>query len=313
MPEIITVEAFSEFNLIAESELTVDHASEVTTLTIKNDNGFDTDHIILIGSPGAERSEVATPSSVSGNSITVPETDQPHKAGTKVYSLRGDKANVYAAPNVDGTQPTTDTYVLLGAVTFTGDVKEPEFEHTAGGSDYWYLYTFLNTQPEPDDETSKVLADGVRGGGIEGGLYATVDEVRKEAGLVGNKWIENSYIYEQLIAAQDEVNTSLLLGGYTLPLSPVNKQVKKANVLLAAGYVLTTDSGPEHSGTNKDGEHKIKMARDILAKIEKGEAPLADESGTAVNRTNKVRGYPDDTAEFQTPSEHRLFRITDRF
>ncbi len=311
MSQIITVQAFSEFNLMSVTELTADIAAEVTSLPVKNDNEFDTDHVVLIGSPGAERSEIATPSAVANNAITVPATDQPHKAGTKVYKLRAEQARIYAAPNVDGIRPTTDTYSLLGAVTFSGDVKEPEYKHAAGGSSFWYLYTYLNTIPTVDEETDKVLTDAIRGGNE--GRYATVDEVRIEAGLVGNKWIKSSFIYEQLISAEDEVNTSLLLGGYTLPLSPVNQQVKKANILLAAGYVLTTDYGPEHSGTNKDGEHKIKMARDILGKIESGEAPLADESGTAINRTNKVRGYPDDTAKDEVPSEARIFHISDKF
>lgn len=311
MSEIITIQAFPPFNFLQETELTSDIVEGATSLPVKNESGFDTDHAILLGSPGAEGSEIVTPSNVADEDITVGATDQSHKAGTKVYMLRGNKARVYAASNVDGTQPTTDTYSLLGAVTLTGDVKEPEYEHVGGGSDYWYLYTFYNDIPGSPTETSKVLTDAIRGGGY--GRYATVDEVRAEAGLSRNKWIKDAFVYEKLVMSESEVNGSLVLAGYSLPLDTVPANVKNATILLAAGYVLTTDYGPEHSGTNKDGEARIARARKILAGIESGKTPLVDAQGAQITTGAQMSGYPDDTAEDESPSEARIFSITDEF
>ena len=311
MPEIISITSFLEFNILQRTESTADIVVGGTTVNIKNSNGFDTDHVILIGEPGAEGSEVRTPSGVSGKVVTIDALTQDHKTGVNVYLLRSNKARIYAAPNVDGTRPTTDTYVLLDAVTHIGDKKEIEYTHSSGGSDYWYLYTFFNDVPIVDEETSKVLADAIRGGGY--GNYATTDEVRAEAGLNGNRWIKDSFIYDKLVYAESEVDTSLLIGKYTLPLSTIPGNVRHATILLAAGYLLTTDYGPEHSGTNKDGEHKIAMARKILAKFEAGQGRLVDETGAVISTGSAMNGYPDSTAETSSPSEARVFSMNDTF
>ena len=311
MAEIITIVSFPRFNILQQTELTSDVAEGATSLPIKNEQGFDTDHAILIGSPGADGSEITTPSSVSDEAIGVPALDQPHKSGTPIYSLRSNKARIYSAPNVDGTQPTTDTYTLLGTATHVADQKEVEYTDSAGGSDYWYLYTFYNDIPASPEETSKVLTDAVRGGGY--GRYATVDEVRLEAGLKNNIWIKDSFIYSKLIMAESEVNASLVIAGYTLPITNIPENVKHANILLAAGYVLTTDYGADQLGTSKDGDGKIARARKILSKIESGKAPLLDEDGSKIATSASINGYPDDTAKDQTPSEARWFHTTDIF
>lgn len=311
MAEIISIVAFPQFNFMQETGLTTDVAEGATSLPIKNESGFDTDHVILIGSPGAEKSEIVTPSNVADGVITVPAIDHDHKAGTKVYMLRANKAKIYAAPNVDGSQPTTDTYVFLGTVMLKGDEKETEYLHEDGGSDYWYLYTFFNDIPTPDEETDKVLTDAIRGGGY--GRYATAGEVKIEAGLTRNRWIKDALIYEKLVMAESEVNASIVLAGYTLPLDTIPGNIKHATILLAAGYVLTTDYGPGHSGLSKDGNAKIAQARAILAKIESGESPILDEEGGEVVTGTKMAGYPDDSAEDETPTEARIFSITDTF
>lgn len=312
MPEIISITSFLEFNILQTSQLTADVSIGGVTLNLINGNGFDTDHVILVGEPGAEGSEIVTPSDVTGKVVTVSALTQDHKKGRNVYVLRSNKARVYSAPNVDGTQPTTDgVYSLLGTVSHIGDKKEVEYTDDTNGDDYWYLYTFYNDVPTVAEETTKVLTDAVRGGGY--GQYATVDEVRAEAGLNGNRWIKDSLIYEKLVSAESEVNASLVIGKYTLPLETIPANVKHATILLAAGYVLTVDYGAEHSGTNKDGEHKIAQAREILKSFEEGTGILLDATGSAIATGSRMGGYPDSNAADASPSEARVFSMTDTF
>ena len=311
MPEIVFVDSFQDFNIIQQSELTSDVSIAGTTLNIKNGNGFDTDHVILIGEAGAEGSEIRIPSDVSGKVITIDALTQDHKSGRKVYVLRANKARVYSAPNVNGTRPTTDTYSLLSPVTHIGDKLEVEYNDTVGGSDFWYLYTFYNDIPTTPVESSKILTDAIRGGNF--GNYASPDQVRTEAGLDGNRWIKDSLIYEKLVSAEDEVNASLLIANYTLPLSVIPPKVSHATILLAAGYLLTTDYGAEHSGTNKDGEHKIAQARVILKEIEEGKGRLTDETGTIIQTGSKMAGWPNSTTKSADPKQPKVFSMSDVF
>ena len=136
--------------------------------------------------------------------------------------------------------------------------------------------------------------------------------MRAEAGIVNNRYIDNSQVYQKMIMAESEVSGSLVIGSYTLPLTTVPYDVVNATNLLAAGYLLSADYGPEFSGTSKDGERKIKQAREILARIEKHNTSLVDSIGTAIASTSRILGYPDDTAEGLSPSEGSIFKITDK-
>jgi len=311
MPEIISIESFPPFNIIAQTELTADTAEGATSLPVLNEQGFDATHAILIGEPGSERSEIVTPSAVADESITVGACDNAHKEGEKVYLLRANKARVYRAANVDGSRPTsTASYSLLGSVTLRGDQLEQEYSDATGSSDYWYVYTFYNDIPGTPQETDIILIDAVRGGGYSN--YTNVDAVRIEAGLVGNRFISDAQIHEQMVRAESEVSGSLIIGGYGLPLDTVPPQVQKATELLAAGYLLVVDYGPEYEGLNKDGEKKIKLAREILKGIEAGGTLVGVDGGT-IGSSDQVRGYPDDTAATNEPSEDFYFKSTDEY
>lgn len=311
MTEIIRIDNFPKFIFLQETSLSADATEGASSISIVNEQGFDTSHPILIGRPGNDEAEIRTPSSVSDELIEIDALDHPHKAGTPVYSLRANKARIYRATNVDGNKPIATSYNLLDTVNLVGDLLFTEYSDASGGSGYWYLYTFVNDVASPEKETEKNASSAVRGGGY--GRYVTVDEVRTEAGLNSNPWITDTIIYSKLIKAEAEINSLLASAGYSLPLSSVPENVKHANILLAAGYILTADYGSRHSGLSKDGENKISQAKEILNNIREGGSPLIDESGSRVATEAQIGGYPDDTAEDANPTEKRMFRITDVF
>lgn len=308
MSELISIENFPELNIVDESELTAEVAEGATTIVVENDDNFDTDHAILVGFPGAENAEIVVPTAVSDESVTVPALDHPHEQGEPVSVLFGAKARIYRASNVDGTVPAVGDFSLLATVTLEADSIETDYTDDTGGSDYWYLYTFYNDEPTTPEESDKDTFDSIRGGGVN--LYVPIEDVRETAGLQNNRWIADHFIYRKTLSAQDEVNGSLVIAGYDLPLSTVPEQVKNAVELLASGYILTSNYGPQWEGTLKDGQNKIQQAKDIMSSIESGSLQLiVDDEVVEAQKT--VRGYPDNTTLDQDHDNHtpRIFKI----
>lgn len=298
MPEIITINSFPQFQFLDETELTDDVAEGATSLPIANEDLFDTDHAILIGNPGDDNSLIAEPSAVADEAITVSSLDRSFSKGTKVYKLRANKAKVYAASNVDGSKPTDeDDYSELGEVTFRGDRVFEEYSHASGGSDYWYIYTFYNDVPDLAEETQKILTAAKRGGGH--GDYVTVDSVKKEAGFARNNYIERSWVQEAITDAQSEVKGTLSVAGYVLPISAVPGSVRRATLLIAAGFLLMSDYG---FGANaySQGKEKVEQGREMLMSFLENTVALINdttESELDVDEDRNVDGYPDDTTK----------------
>lgn len=312
MANLLVIENFPASNIVEQSNLTADTVAGLYSIVVENPDGFVADDYALLGVKGSESGQILKISSVTGTTITFyTALTVSHYRNEPIYKLIGNQAKIYRATNVDGSIPSDASFSLLVTVSYQGDQVNTSYNDSAGGVTYWYKYTNFNATSLA--ETPLADAMPIRGGNY--GYYASADDVREEAGFSNNRYITDQITYDKLIKAQAEVNASLLIGGYTLPLgSPYPEVVSHAVILLAAGYLLTMDYGPEHSGTNKDGTLKIKQARDILAKLESGDTPLIDGAGgVSVTQTSKVRGYPDETAENASPSEARMFSITDRY
>lgn len=313
MPEVLRPTNFDSINILEQTELSADVAAGQKVANVLNAQGFTDDDFYVIGKLAGELSELAQLDSKSGNALTaVANYGQAHKKGDAVVKLFANKIRIYRAANVDGSVPDDDDFSVIATIDIEVDQNYTEYTDTSGGSGYWYKKTFYNSASTSETEISEAVA--VRGGNY--GYYATWEEVRGEAGLDTNKWIPASVYQDKLKKAQSEVNSSLRIGGYTLPLATIPEMVIHAVVLLAAGYVLTRDYGPENAGTSKDGERKIKQAKEILKRIEDGSESLTDDNTgeeLATNTPGRVAGYPDNTAAYNTPSEERFFRTTDKF
>jgi hypothetical protein len=313
MAEVLRPTNFDSINIIEETELSADVAASQAVANVLNSQGFTVGEFYVVGKLAGERSEIVKLLSKTGNALTATTNfSNTHKKGEAVTRLFADKIRIYRAANVDGSIPDNDDFSVIATIDIEADQNYTEYTDSSGGSDYWYKKTFYNSVSTSETEISEAVA--VRGGNY--GYYVTWEEVRGEAGLDTNKWITASVYHDKLKKAQSEVNSSLRIGGYTLPLSTVPEVVKHAVILLAAGYVLTRDYGPENAGTSKDGERKIKQAKEILKRIEDGSESLTDDntgSELPTNTPGRVAGYPDNSAAYNNPSEDRFFRTTDKF
>lgn len=292
--EIIVVPNFQEFNILEVTELTADVAEGATSLPVKNEDNFDTDHVVLIGDPGTETAEIKTPSLVADEAITVPALDHPHVKGEKVYKLRANKIRVYKATNVDGSIPSDpDDYSLVTTVTIPADDLETEAEDSDGGSGYWYIFTYYNDIPTTPVETDKIVSDAFRGGGY--GRYTTEEEVRREAGFSFSEHLEAELVMSKILLAEGIVKGKISKR-YTLPLAYIPELIREVTTLLAAGYLLKTSYGNQELGTNNEGKQKIDEAMKILNDIVAGKVDLLglDEIGIAEEETD-ISGFPDDT------------------
>lgn len=312
MAEVLRPSNFDSINILERTELASDAAAGQKVANAVNAQGIVADDFYVIGNLGAELAELAQLDSKSTNALTAEANyAQAHKKGDAITKLFGNKIRIYRAANVDGSIPADASFSLVATADIEVDQQFTEVTDSSGGSDYWYKKTYYNSA-----STSETLLSGspaIRGGNY--GAYATWEEVRQEAGLSNNKWIPETVYQEKLQMAQSEANASLRVGGYVLPLATIPKVVKNAVLLIAAGYVLLMEYGPEHTGTNKDGNQKLTQGRLLLKGIETRRDTLTDEEGDdlTTNTTDKLNGYPDDTAADNTPSEERFFKTTDRF
>lgn len=301
MAQVLSVDNFPAFNIIAKLELSADVAEGATTLPVVNEAGASSDYALLIGEPGDERAEIALPSAVADESITVPAIDHAHVRGEHIYVLRGHKIRLYRAANVDGSQPSSDDdYSLVSTTTITADNLETEIIDSSGGAGYWYTYTFYNDHAVSPEETTLEPTDAVRGGSSSG-YYTSVDDVRHEAGLDNADGVADAKIFSKLLAAQSEVKGVCASAGYTMPLQTssgteyVPEVIVQITLVLAAGHVLSVEYGEGTSDVEKEGAKKIKQARELLKQITKGELVLLDASNNPLARTGQVDGWPDET------------------
>lgn len=291
MAEFLSIDNFGEDNLLERSELSADVAVGATALGVINDDGMDTDHAVVVGVPG-ENAEIKTPSAVASNSLTVPAIDFDHKKGEVVYKLRGHKARIYRAANVDGTLPAVGDFSLLTTITLEADNPETEYIDENGGSSYWYLFTRYNDIPGTPEETDKDVESAVRGGNTD--HYATAQDVRDESGMSANNFIPIS----EFVDARDDAEVIIkgtLSKRFTLPLPEVPKILRRITRLLGASFILGGSYGVGEEGTTKESEAKYKKAMALLKQIEDGTIQLIGVADATIGtETEAPSGYPND-------------------
>jgi len=313
MAELITIESFPQSNIAEQSTLTADAAAAQAVISVANVDTLAANDYVLVGIKGSETAQILQVLSIANLAVTFTgNLTVKHFKNEPIYKLKANQAKIYRAANVNGTAPVDADFSVLTTLTLEADQLSTSYNDSGGGSSYWYKYLFYNSSTT----SATPIADAIANRGGNYGLYTTVDAVRREAGLQNNRFIEDQLVYQKLIQAQSEANASLTLGGYSLPLEVVPELLVNAVQLLAAGYLLTMDYGVEHTGTNKDGTNKIKMARDILNGITSGATLLIDPVTSAPvpqSVANGVNGYPDSTSVDNIPTEGKAFSITMKF
>lgn len=309
MSEYLKPTNFDQSNIIEESFLYSDAEAGQANIVLQNPDQFSANDYVCVGELGSENAEIMQIQSISSKTATLSSNLLlKHIANTRITKLFGDKVRVYRAANVDGSAPDDGDFSLLSTITIQADQQFSLYTDSTGGSSYWYKKTYYNSYS--GDEIGLAYAVAARGGQD---YYTTIDKVRREAGMQHNRWIADDVIQEKLDAAISEVNYSLIAAGYSLPLDSIPAMIENATRLLAAGFLLSEDYGPEFSGTNKSGSSKIAQARDLLKTLVKGEGVLVDDNSEQLSKSGNISFYPNEQSRSNTPSEDYLFGITDHF
>lgn len=293
MAQLISLSGFDQFNLGEKTTLSSDALSNQSTLQVENIVTFSVNNFLAIGHIGSETCEIKKIQSISGKTITLTSSlDHLHKKTEPIQVLRYDQLRLYRAANIDGSIPPMSSFTLLATIPLEGDQMTVEYLDQAGGSNFWYRYTYYNSHSS--SETPLGSSQAIRGGDY--GKYASIDEIRIEAGFQNNTDVTDQMIADRREDAESEIKSVLYVAGYTLPLqAPVPPIIKNITKLLAAGYLLLQDYGVLSEGTNKEGIKKISLARELLEKIRTKEIVLIDQlNEVSYSRSGKIAGYPRD-------------------
>lgn len=300
MSQTLKIDNFNSLNIQEETALTADAAISASpvSLAVLNSQGYLANDIFILGTLASEISEKLTVTSIPDTShINVAALTKAHTKFERITKLFGDKIKVYRAANVDGTVPADANFSVIATVDIDYDQKATVYVDAAGSNAYWYKFTYFNSTTS----TQTDIGDSTAGrGGIDN--YATIDSIRREAGLTNNKWISDSQIDEKRQTAQAIID-STLQGRYTVPFtSPINPLIAEITRRLAAGYLLTDDYGPTQTLDTRQGQAKINYVTNdqktgVLDKLVAKSLNLTDLKGTetAVTETGAFKMWPNNT------------------
>lgn len=110
---------------------------------------------------------------------------------------------------------------------------------------------------------------------------ATANDVRLEAGFVGNSNVLNETIEKYIVMSHSIVVSNIssrydttTLAGENFEGSQAFEYLKTAEILIAAGMLLSKEYGNEALNTDKEGERRIKSGKDMLLQLHDKEMPV---------------------------------------
>mgnify|MGYP000222866145 CR=1 FL=1 len=290
------------------SELDADAvAGSNVALTLLNNSGLSQNDYIVIGVEGSEKAEIqlingaVTP----GTAIQVATLKFPHKKGEPITHYRYNQRKFY------GSLTLTGTYSELTADGSPKDIQvdDPQgtiLEYTGAEG---YLY-FKSTYYNATDLTESQIADSEGVEADESKRYTSIYQIRVQAGLTNNPFINDSRIERKRKQAENEIN-SAIFSRYPLPLSEVPPILNTVCDLLAGGYLDFEEFGPDGEGKKWLGE-----ARGILKKIMSGDQRLIGTDGTELTtNTNvgKLHSFPQSDGVGDTDVPERMFSINKQY
>jgi len=315
MAATLRAESFGAVNLKERTSLDADLAAAVTTLTVKSTEALAVGNFIYLGLTAQEVTEKLAIATVpSATSITVSTgPGVAHKRFEPIVAVFGDQVKLYRVANVDGSIPADASFSAVGSpVTIDPDQTYTELTDSGGSSDYWYKYTYRNSTSTAETE----LSDSVAARGDDYGHYADLEDVRSEAGLSGAEGLSDNVVDRHRQAAEAEINGALT-SSYTVPFAtPTPELVRAITIKLAAGFLLSKDYGTVTEESTKDGNAKVKDARDLLKRLQAHELVITDYQGEPLLATSSISSWPDATtadADAEDGGGARVFRVSDFF
>jgi len=306
MAQDLKINNYGELNIRESTKLSADSADGASSFTVQNNEDFSANDYFIIGLRGSETMDQLLVLSVSGDD-TITSTaaaKRQHFKHDDVTKLFGNKLRIYRASNVNGSRPADGDFALLATQDIDFDQMFTDYTDADGSSSYWYRYSYYNSTALTETEKSRPF----RGGNY--GNYCSIQEIRQEAGLEGNRWITDERIDLKRQAAQAFIN-SMLSGLYTLPFSePINPLIAECTRLLAAGYLLTDNYGPLSTLNTNEGKQKIEQVTNeqgtgILDKLNTKKLTLVGLLGAseAASGTQRFKMWPNADTEDASDTE----------
>jgi hypothetical protein len=298
MSVLLKLDNYGEPNKLEKTYLNADSAVGAVTVVLKSAQNVFANYWLLIGNPAGENTELRRILSVTGADIGVDALVREHSRYDDVTVLAANKIQVYRANNTDGNPPADAAYAALGSpIDIDYDQLNTRFTDVDGGAGHWYKYTYVNSHNGAESELSE--SEAVRGGSLAD--YASIRDIREEAGIQNNPYLSDTYVAGQRTRAQSVIN-SALKGNFTIPFAaPVPGIIERATILLAAGYILKREFGSGATNTNADGQAKIdevmSMSDDkpgLIKQILDGTLTVVDEeTGNATGSGGtRISGWP---------------------
>ena len=125
--------------------------------------------------------------------------------------------------------------------------------------------------------------------------YGTIDDVRKETGLLGDPSVPDDIIQSYLTQSTGIVLSycSSVYDVSTIKPSVINNSdspaynhLRRCETLMASGYLLIKLYGGDISG-DKNGYDKVDESKDLLGMVQSGEVLLIDENGEEYGKAIK--------------------------
>ena len=195
-----------------------------------------------------------------------------HGRSEPVTAVIGDLIHVYRAINVDGTVPALDSFSVLATRSMDPERETTYYTDSAGGASCWYRYTYYNATSNIETD----IEDSVPVRGDDFGHYASLTEIRSEAGFDKAINLSDVTIDQQRRAAESEINVALGTK-YTTPFVPVPDIIHTLTIQLAAGLLLAN----AYRGTTR-GADKLKDARAQIKAYQDGDQTISGEGGTSI-------------------------------
>jgi phage gp36-like protein len=298
MSTTLAIESFNETNLRERTTLTGGAVEGAAVLTVASTQGFAPGDIIYVGELSREGCEKARIESVDDDTTIslIAPLGLAHSRFEPLVSVLGDLIHVYRAANIDGSVPALDAFTVLVTRDIDPDQLSTFYTDSSGNSGFWYGYTYFNASTnEETDLDGSVL---VRGDDF--GHYASLSEIRKEAGFDGAYNSSDTVIDQQRRAAEAEINTALS-SAYTVPFQVVPEIIHTLTIQLAAGLLLND----AYRGTGR-GDSKLKDARALIKSLQLGDQTIIGDDGTSIVSGEGISSWPDESAP-------RAFFMGDKF
>lgn len=299
MSTTLAIESFNETNLRERTSLTTGASAGDTELLVDSTQGYGAGDIVYVGQlsrEGCEKASVAAAANETTLLLSAPLT-RAHERFEPVTSVLGDLLHVYRAANINGQVPDEAAFSVLSTRSIDPDQLSTYYTDSAGNSNFWYRNTYYNAVTLADT----ALGDSTPTRGNDFGHYASLSEIRKEAGFENSLNLSDTIVDQQRRAAEAEINTAF--GSlYTVPFVKVPEIVHILTIKLAAAMLIDN----QYPGTMR-ADRKLEDARAAIKAIQDGEQTIVDEGGQSVGTaTGGVAFWPDET-------EYRAFYMGDSF